>query len=90
MMHQVLELDAALLLVSCDLGRDCSTQSLWALQLCAVETLCDGDVGQRLGLRNARSGLDTAAVDRRRLQLLDSIRAGTADQLFTAAQLPPD
>lgn len=87
-LQQALETDAALALVSCDLGRDCRAQSLWALQLCAAEGLCDGDVESRLILRNTQSGIDAGAVARRRSQLLDAIRAGTAQAMFRLPLLP--
>lgn len=87
-LQHALETDAALALVSCDLGRDCGAQSLWALQLCAAEGLCEGDMESRLVLRNTLSGIDAGAVARRRLQLLDAIRAGTAQAMFRLPLLP--
>lgn len=87
-LQAALETDAALALVSCDLGRDCSARSLWALQLCAAEGLCEGDMASRLIMRNTQSGIDAGAVDRRRLQLLDAIRTGTATALFPLSTLP--
>ena len=87
-LQQALETDAALALVSCDLGRDCGAHSLWALQLCAAEGTCEGDVESRLVLRNTQSGIDASAIGRRRSQLLDAIRNGTAQAMFRLPLLP--
>ncbi|MBC7513684.1 MAG: hypothetical protein H7234_04525 [Herminiimonas sp.] len=86
-LQYALETDAALLLASCDLGRDCSAQSLWALQLCAGEGRCDGDISSRLVLRNTHDGIDATAVDQRRHELVDAIRSGKARKIF-ALPLP--
>jgi hypothetical protein len=68
--------DAALPWVACDLGLDCSAQSLSALQLCAVEGLCEGEVGARLMTRMAPGTVDPDAVQQQRSRLLGLIRSG--------------
>lgn len=75
--------DAALPWVACDLGLDCSAQSLWALQLCATQGLCEGDVLARL----AAGSVDPAAVQQQRRRLLGLIRSGRP--LGTSDLLPP-
>lgn len=80
--ERALVTDAALALVACDLGRDCTAQSLWALQLCATEGLCNGTVAERLVVRHTQAGIAPEAVVQRRVELLDAIRAGTAGELF--------
>ena len=80
--ERALVTDAALALVACDLGRDCTAQSLWALQLCATEGLCDGTVADRLAVRHTQAGIAPEGVARRRVELLEAIRAGTAGELF--------
>ena len=68
--------DAALPWVACDLGLDCSAQSLWALQLCAVEGQCEGDFEARLSARMAPGTVDADAVQQQRARLLELIRSG--------------
>jgi ubiquinone biosynthesis protein UbiJ len=70
--------DAGLAVLDCDLGADCSSASLAALQLCAAEGLCEGDVVDR---RFARFGapLDYAAVDRERERLAAALHSGARD-----------
>jgi hypothetical protein len=80
------EIDAAVPLVACDLGLDCSKESLWALQLCATEGLCEGDVAARL-LARAPGTVDPDAVQKERLRLLGLVRSGRT--LGTADLLPP-
>lgn len=72
------EVDAALPWVACDLGLDCSSQSLWALQLCSVQGLCAGDVAARWMVQGAPGTVDPDAVQRQRLRLLGLIRSGRA------------
>ncbi|MBC7730116.1 MAG: hypothetical protein H7242_21405 [Microbacteriaceae bacterium] len=67
---------AALPLLACDLGMDCSNRSLAALQLCASEGQCEGDAQGRF---LARAGVDSdrmAAVQAQRRRLLDLYRQG--------------
>lgn len=64
------DLAAALPLLACDLGMDCSNRSLTALQLCASEGQCEGDVEARF-LARAGVGSDRmAAVQAQRRRLL--------------------
>jgi len=78
MLQRAHEIDAALPWVACDLGLDCSAQSLWALQLCATEGLCEGDVSARLMARISPGAVDAGAVQQQRLRLLGLIRSGRA------------
>lgn len=67
---------AALPLLACDLGMDCSNRSLAALQLCASEGQCEGDAEARF---LARAGVDAdrmAGVQAQRRRLLDLYRQG--------------
>jgi hypothetical protein len=77
--------DAALPWVACDLGLDCGAASLQALQLCAVEGLCEGDVPARMVARMGVDAIDPPAVQQQRERLLALIRSGrpltTADLL---------
>jgi hypothetical protein len=67
--------DTALPLLACDLGLACDAQSLRALELCAVEASCNGDVASRiLGRPGIDPGLAEAA-QRERERLLALIRA---------------
>lgn len=77
--------DAALPMVACDLGLDCGADSLAALQLCAAEGLCDGDLAARIAQRNG-GGIDAARVQEQRARLLALIRSGRP---LTAADLLP-
>jgi hypothetical protein len=86
MLQRAREIDAALPWVACDLGLDCSAQSLWALQLCAIEGLCEGDVSARLMARISPGSIDAGAVQQQRLRLLGLIRSGRT--LGTADLLP--
>lgn len=78
--------DAALHWVACDLGLDCRAESLWALQVCAVEGQCEGDLEARLMARLIPGAVDTVAVQQQRARLLDLIRSGRP--LGTADLLP--
>ena len=78
--------DAALPWVACDLGLDCSAGSLWALQLCASEGLCDGDALARMSARFAMSAADLVLVQQQRTRLLALIRSGRV--LTTTGLLP--
>jgi hypothetical protein len=62
--------DEALLLVACDLGIDCREDSVWALQLCAIEGLCEGDASARLVERTSLDGISADAVMNERSRLL--------------------
>ena len=86
-LHHAQEIDAALPLVACDLGLDCSEESLWALQLCAAEGLCEGDVATRLMARNSPGSVDASAVQEERSRMLALIRSGRT--LRIADLLPP-
>lgn len=81
------EVDAALPWVACDLGLDCSAQSLWALQICATEGLCEGDVASRLMMRITPGTVDPGAVQQQRLRLTGLIQSGR--KLGLADLLPP-
>lgn len=79
-------IDAALMLVACDLGMQCGVDALRALQLCAVESLCDGDVPSRVMSQAGSTASDEAAVHRERAHLLALLRSGkslTAADLFS-------
>jgi hypothetical protein len=78
-------IDAALPLVACDLGLDCSATSLAALQLCAVQAACSGDLPSRWAQQD---GIDLGAPEIRqeRARLLALVRGGRA--LGTADLLP--
>ena len=70
------DMAAALPLLACDLGMDCSHRSLAALQLCAAEAQCEGDAEARF---LARAAVDTGrapAVQAQRRRLLDLYRQG--------------
>ena len=80
--QHALAVDAALPLVACELGLDCSAQSLPALQLCAVEGACSGDLPARLATRLGAAGPDPAAVEAQRERLRKLlVRGGTLDDL---------
>ena len=70
------DVTAALPLLDCDLGMDCSNRSLAALQLCASEGRCEGGAEARF---LARAGVDSdrlAAVQAQCRRLLDLYRQG--------------
>ena len=68
--------DAALPWVACDLGLDCTANGLGALQLCAVQGLCEGDMPSRFLTRAAADGIDRAAIQMQRARLLALMRNG--------------
>jgi hypothetical protein len=68
------EVDAALPLVACDLGLDCSATSLPSLQLCAAEGACEGDYIARTATRF--SGVDVARAQAERSRLLALVQSG--------------
>lgn len=70
------EVDVALSFAACDVGLDCSAQSLWALQMCATQGLCEGDVTSRLMARVTPGSVDPGAVQQQRLRLLGLIQSG--------------
>ncbi len=78
--------DAALPAVACELGLDCDSQSLRALQLCAVEGLCEGDVVARMQARYGQADIDPAAVDAEKARLVALVRSGRP---LTVADLLP-
>lgn len=68
--------DAALALVSCDLGASCGPDSLIALQLCAIEGRCEGTARERMIERLGPVDMEAVEVERKRLRaLFDSGRA---------------
>jgi len=82
---RALAVDAALPLVACDLGLDCSAASLQSLQLCAAEGVCDGDLAARIARRNG-DNVDAPRIQEQRARLLALIRSGRA---LTAVDLLP-
>ena len=78
--------DAALPAVACDLGLDCSADSLWSLQLCATESLCQGGLLARRAARMANDPVDPALVEQQRRRLLALLRSGRS--LSSADLLP--
>lgn len=78
--------DSALPWVACDLGLDCSANSLGALQLYAVQGMCEGDMPSRFLTRAVADAVDPAAVQAQRARLLALIRSGRV--LGTADLLP--
>lgn len=76
LLRQARAVDAALPGVACDLGLDCSAQSLLALQLCAAQGACDGDVPARLMDPFSPEAVDPLAVQAQRARLLAWIRSG--------------
>jgi hypothetical protein len=76
--------DAAFPLVACDLGLDCSAASLQALQLCAVQGACEGDLAARVAQRS--DGVDPARVQQERARLLALVRT---NRPLTAADVLP-
>ena len=85
LLRRALAVDAALPSVACDLGLDCSASSLSALQLCAVQGSCDGDLTSRSAQAYGGSA-DAADVQRERARLLALIRSGRS---LTSADLLP-
>jgi len=69
--------DAALAVVACDLGLDCSAGSLLALRLCAVQGHCQGDAVERT-LADFGS-LDAQAVAAERGRLREQLLGGSFD-----------
>lgn len=78
--------DAALPWVACDLGLDCGVHSIEALQACAAQGACDGDMLSRLMSQAAADGIDPADVAAQHERLLALVRSGRA--LGTADLLP--
>ena len=78
LMQKARAVDAALPWVACDLGLDCSADSAGALQLCAVQSLCDGDMLSRLMVPAVAEGIDSAAIQAQHARLLPLIRSGRA------------
>ncbi|CAN5144458.1 hypothetical protein BH11PSE10_BH11PSE10_07260 [soil metagenome] len=79
------DMAAALPLLACDLGMDCSNRSLAALQLCAAEGQCEGDAEARFLARAAVDPGRAPAVQAQRRRLLDLYRQGrppSADDLL--------
>jgi hypothetical protein len=68
--------DAALALLSCDLGAACGPESLLALQLCAMEGRCEGTARERMLERLGPVDMEAVEIERKRLRaLFDSGRA---------------
>jgi hypothetical protein len=78
--------DAALPLVACDLGLDCSVNSLQSLEICAAQGACAGDYASRLANTAGPFRDDASSVQKERLRLLGLVRSG---QPLTAADLLP-
>jgi len=65
--------DAALALLSCDLGASCGPNSLLSLQLCAAEGRCEGSARDRMLERIGPVDMDAVESERKRLRaILDS------------------
>lgn len=86
LMQRARAVDAALPWVACDLGLDCSATSLSALQMCALQGLCEGDVASRIAMRSGDDVADVAEIQRQRTRLLALIGSGRA--LTTVDLLP--
>jgi len=69
--------DAALALVACDLGLDCSADSLWATRLCALHGQCGGDLVERT--LAGFGPLDRQALQAERDALAVQLRSGRFD-----------
>jgi len=78
--------DAALPWVACELGLGCGVDSIQALQLCAVQGACEGDLPTRLLSLASSDGLDPLAVTAQHARLLALIRSG---RLLGSADLLP-
>jgi len=78
--------DTALPWVACDLGLDCGANSIGALQLCAAQGMCDGDMLSRLMNQAVADGVDDAEVRAQHARLLSLIRNGSV--MGTADLLP--
>ena len=70
--------DTALPWVACDLGLDCGANSMGALQLCAGQGRCDGDMLSRLLGQAVQDGVDDAQVRAQHARLLALVRSGRA------------
>lgn len=70
-------LDAAIAVVGCDLGMDCGPQSLLALQACAFNAACEGDLVERT--LSQYPDADRSAVTAARAQLARALIAGRFD-----------
>ena len=71
--------DAALALLSCDLGASCGPDALLALQLCATEGRCEGSARERMIERIGPVDMEAVEVERKRLRaLFDGGRASIA------------
>jgi hypothetical protein len=86
LMQTARAVDMALPAVACDMGLDCSANSLWSLQLCATEGHCQGDLLARLAARSTDDPPAPALVQQQRQRLLDLLRSGRA---LTSADLLP-
>jgi hypothetical protein len=86
LMQRARAVDEALPWVACDLGLDCSANSFGALQLCAVQGLCDGDMLSRLMRQAMADEVDLAEVRVQHARLLALVRSGRA--LDTVDLLP--
>jgi hypothetical protein len=71
--------DALLSVIGCDLGVDCGADSLQALQLCAFNEACEGDLAERT--LAGFPDLDRDQFNRARVQLAAELREGRFDVL---------
>ena len=62
--------DAALALLSCDLGASCGPNSLLSLQLCAAEGRCEGSARERMLERIGPVDMEAVEGERKRLRAL--------------------
>jgi hypothetical protein len=62
--------DAALALLSCDLGASCGPNSMLALQMCAAEARCQGSARDRMLERIGPVDAEAVEVERKRLRHL--------------------
>lgn len=69
-------LDAALTWVACDLGMACGSDSLSALQACATQGQCAGDLPARLTGAALSEPAERTAVQAQRKRLLDLLKDG--------------
>lgn len=76
--------DAAFPLAACDLGLDCSMNSLLAVKLCAFEGLCTGTVQDRLRSKYAPDA-ERAQVELQANRLAAAVRAGSDPARSAAA-----
>ena len=71
-------LDAALPWVACDLGLACGSDSLLALQACASQGQCEGDMPTRLAGAALADPAEAATIQAQRRRLMGLLKAGRA------------